>query len=171
MKENKKTIFLCGFMGCGKSTAGRFLARKLECPFTDTDEFIENRLGMDIPRIFSEKGEKFFRDAETEAIRELSCKNGVIACGGGAMMRETNAETANSNGIVIYIDVGFETCYNRIKDDLNRPLVQNNTKDELHSIYNDRIHLYKKHSSVTVNGDGTPEFITDEIIRKSGIRN
>ena len=79
MNNKKKTVFLCGFMGCGKSTVGKLLAHKLGCGFTDMDNYIVEKQGMPIPQIFAEKGEDYFRDAETDAVRELSEKAGVIA--------------------------------------------------------------------------------------------
>ena len=158
-----KAVYLCGFMGCGKSTIGKILARKCGCGFFDMDDYIVEREGMKIPQIFAEKGEKYFRDAETNAIRELAKKSGVIACGGGAMLKNENAEIANESGVVVYIDVPFETCYSRISGDTNRPLVMNNTKDGLEEIYRSRVSVYCANSAVTVSGEGTPEEIAGRI--------
>ena len=158
-----KAVYLCGFMGCGKSTIGKILARKCGCGFFDMDDYIVEREGMKIPQIFAEKGEKYFRDTETEAIRELAQKSGVIACGGGAMLKKENAEIANESGTVVYIDVPFETCYSRISGDTNRPLVMNNTKDGLEEIYKNRVSVYDANSAVTVSGEGSPEEIACRI--------
>lgn len=158
-----KTVYLCGFMGCGKSTIGKILARKFGCGFFDMDDYIVEREGMEIPQIFAEKGEKYFRETETEAIRELAEKSGVIACGGGAMLKKENAEIASSVGTVVYIDVPFEVCYSRISGDKNRPLVMNNTKEQLEDIYKNRVPVYDKNSSVTVSGDGSAEEIAARI--------
>lgn len=151
-------------MGCGKTTAGKLLAEKLGCGFYDMDDYITEKEKMEIPRIFAEKGEKYFREAETEAIRELAEKSGVIACGGGAMLKKENAAIASAAGTVVYIDVPFETCYSRISGDKNRPIVMNNTKEELEIIYDGRVPLYRENSSVKVNGDGSAEDIADRII-------
>lgn len=159
-----RPIYLCGFMGCGKTTAGKLLAEKLGCGFYDMDDYITEKEKMEIPRIFAEKGEKYFREAETEAIRELAEKSGVIACGGGAMLKKENAAIASAAGTVVYIDVPFETCYSRISGDKNRPIVMNNTKEELEIIYDGRVPLYRENSSVKVNGDGSAEDIADRII-------
>ncbi len=159
-----KSIYLCGFMGCGKSTVGKKLSHMLDCDFTDMDDYIVEKLGMDIPTIFAQKGEPFFRDTETEVIRELAGTNGIIACGGGAMLRKINSDTALENGIVVFIDASFDTCYNRIKNDANRPIVQNNTYESLHNIYDERIPLYDAHSSVKISADGTADDIADRII-------
>ncbi len=159
-----KAIYLCGFMGCGKSTVGKIMAKKLDCDFFDMDEYITEKEGMKIPQIFAEKGESYFRTVETEAVRELAENGGVIACGGGAMLKKENAAIASEAGTVVYIEVPFETCYSRISGDRNRPIVMNNTKEELEFIYDSRVPVYKQNSAVTVSGNGSPEEITDRII-------
>ena len=161
--SEKKAIFLCGFMGCGKSTVGRILARKLDCDFIDMDEYIVEKQGMSILQIFEEKGEDFFREAETEAVRELSARNGVIACGGGAMLKKINADIANEAGYVVYIDVEFEVCYRRIAGNPNRPLVVNNTKEDLAFIYESRVPVYRENSAFIVSGNASPEETADRI--------
>lgn len=153
-------------MGCGKTTVGVLLAQKLGCEFYDMDEYIVQREKMKIPEIFAEKGEKYFRETETAAIKELAEKHGVIACGGGAMLKKENAEIASEKGIVVYIDVPFEDCYSRISGDKNRPIVMSNTKEELEFIYDSRVPLYKEHSGLTVSGDGSVIDITDRIIKQ-----
>ena len=70
------TIFLCGFMGCGKSTIGEKLAQKLNCNFIDMDDYIEQKANMTIPEIFEQFGEPHFRDLETQAVKELSTSGG-----------------------------------------------------------------------------------------------
>lgn len=164
-----KAVYLCGFMGCGKSTVGRILAKKLGCEFFDMDDYIVEREGMEIPKIFAEKGEKYFRDTETQAIKELAEENGIIACGGGAMLKKENAEIASEKGIVVYIDIPFEVCYSRISGDSNRPLVVNNTKEELKAIYDGRIPVYMENSSVSVSGEGFAEDIAERIIAAANI--
>lgn len=164
MNKKTKAVFLCGFMGCGKSTIGKLLANKLDCGFTDMDNYITEKLGMSIPQIFAEKGEDYFRNTETEVIGELAEKGGVIACGGGAMLRKTNADIANAGGTVVFIDVPFDTCYKRISGDENRPLVMNNTKEELNLIFEGRAPVYREHSAVTADGSGSPMEIAEKII-------
>lgn len=161
----KKTIFLCGFMGCGKTTVGKLLADKLEVPFYDLDEYIVQNEGMEISRIFAEKSEQYFRRVETEALKVLSAKGGcVIATGGGAMLSEENTEIALDNGICVYIDTPFEVCYTRIKDDMGRPIAANSSVSELEERYFFRMPVYKKHSSFSVDGNASPKEISDEIL-------
>ncbi len=162
-----RSVYLCGFMGCGKTTVGKLLAEKLGCRFYDMDEYIVEREKMKIPQIFAEKGERYFRETETAVIKELAASSGVIACGGGAMLKKENAAMAESaNGIIVYIDVPFEKCYDRISGDSNRPIVMSNTKEELEFIYDSRAPIYRENSTITVSGDGSAEEIADRIIKE-----
>ncbi len=156
-------LYLCGFMGCGKSRIGRLLAKELAAVFIDLDRYIVNNEGMTIPEIFEKKGEPFFRDTEAEYIKNFSGRT-VVATGGGAMLRDETAEFARKNGTVFFIDVSFDTCYNRIKNDSNRPLVVNNSRDQLKEIFDRRFPVYKKNSDYTIDGERTDKEIAKDII-------
>lgn len=159
------TIFLCGFMGCGKSTIGKILAKNSGCNFCDTDELIVRNENMTIPEIFSQKGEPYFRQVEAETVKSLCGKSTVVACGGGAMQNTDTADTVRKNGgMIIYLYVPFETCYERIKDDSNRPIVMNNTKEQLEEIYNKRHEIYMKNSTMMFEAVGSPVEIVRNII-------
>ncbi|MBR4346505.1 MAG: shikimate kinase [Oscillospiraceae bacterium] len=157
------TVYLCGFMGCGKTTVGKILAAKLGSRYTDMDSYIVQCEKMSIPAIFREKGEEYFRDRETAAIGELGDIGGVIACGGGAMLREKNALLAAEHGCVVLIDTPFDVCYERIRNDEGRPLVVSNTRASLETLYNERKALYTAHSQYTADGTASPAQIADEI--------
>ncbi|MBR3630817.1 MAG: shikimate kinase [Oscillospiraceae bacterium] len=158
------TVFLCGFMGCGKSTVGKRLARQLDCPFTDMDTFIEEKAGKTIPAIFAENGEPYFRDLETQAIRELASREGVIACGGGAMLREVNAKIAKESGTVLFLDVPFRICYQRIAN-TDRPIVRRSTREELYQLYSYRRGIYRAHSTHRIRAIHSPTVTVEEILR------
>lgn len=164
------TVFLCGFMGCGKSTVGKLAAKKMGCGFTDTDDLIVRTLEMTIPEIFEKKGEPFFRQTEAEIVKSLCGKTIVAACGGGAMLNPDTAKAAADSGsAVVFLDVPFETCYERIKDDTNRPIVVSSTKEELKELFNKRREVYLRHSTVRIECDGSPVENADkiaEILRK-----
>lgn len=164
------TVFLCGFMGCGKSTVGKLAAKKMGCGFTDTDDLIVRTLEMTIPEIFEKKGEPFFRQTEAEIVKSLCGKTIVAACGGGAMLNPDTAKAAADSGsAVVFLDVPFETCYERIKDDTNRPIVVSSTKEELRELFNKRREVYLRHSAVRIECDGSPVENADkiaEILRK-----
>lgn len=158
------TVFLCGFMGCGKSTIGRLAAKKLGCGFCDTDDLIVRTLDMTIPDIFAHKGEPFFRKTEAEIVKSLCGKTTVAACGGGAMLNPDTAKAAKESGsAVIFLDVPFEMCYERIKDDTNRPIVMNSTKEELEKLYNDRRSIYISNSTIRLECCGSPVEIAEQI--------
>ena len=158
-----KSVYLFGFMGCGKSTVGKILSIKCGCEFVDMDDYIVEREKMTIPQIFEKKGEKYFRDTETAVIGELAEKNCIIACGGGAMLKKENSDIASTNGIIIYIDIPFETCYERISGDTNRPLVMNNSKEQLKDIYDGRVPVYKENSTVIIDGNGSADEVAVRI--------
>jgi len=164
------TIFLCGFMGCGKSTIGEKLAKKLNCDFIDMDDYIEQQAGMKIPEIFEKFGEPHFRDLETQAVRDLAQRSGVISCGGGAMLRDVNAEIARAHGYVVLLDVPFRTCYFRIADS-DRPIVRNNTRQQLEELYNKRYVIYKQHCTHTADASHSPSDGVSEILNVLGIEN
>ena len=165
------TVFLCGFMGCGKSTSGKLAAKKLGCGFCDTDDLIVRTLDMSIPDIFKQKGEPFFRTAEAEIVKSLCGKTVVAACGGGAMLNPDTARAAREAGAaVIFLDVPFENCYERIKDDKNRPIAANSTKDELYDLFNSRRSIYLSHSTVRIDCGGKSPVEIAESIAESVFR-
>lgn len=151
-----RNIYLCGFMGCGKSYIGKRLAKELDCTLVDLDSYIEEKEGRTIPEIFAQDGEPHFRDLEAKYIREMP-ENCVVATGGGAVTNPVTAETARNAGTVIFLDADFERCYNRIKGDTHRPLVMKNTKEQLLELFDTRRKIYLEHSdfSVDSNTNGT----------------
>lgn len=164
MNENKISIYLCGFMGCGKSHIGKMLASALKMPFIDLDKYIVKAEGMSIPEIFEKYGEPHFRSLEAKYIRELSGGN-VVATGGGALINDETASFARQSGISIYINTSFDVCYSRIKGDTNRPLVVNNTAEQLEELYNKRDVIYRRNSTYMVNGNARDNIITSEIAK------
>lgn len=122
-----KNIILVGYMGCGKTTVGKNLARICDMTFLDTDELIEEQQGRSISEIFATDGEAAFRDMETNVLREmLEQKKGglVISTGGGMAVREENRALLKQLGMVFYLKAKPETVYERIKGDTKRPLLQ-----------------------------------------------
>ena len=95
-------IILTGFMGTGKSIVSRKLVKRLGMSYLDTDELIEEREGIKISAIFQKKGEKYFRQLETQVIKEVaSLDNYVISSGGGVVLREENMTALKKNGFII----------------------------------------------------------------------
>lgn len=122
----RKSVFLVGLMGAGKSTIGRHLARRLGMDFYDSDQLIVEKTGVPIATIFDIEGENGFRDRESQVISELcELENCIVATGGGSLVREENREAIRSGHVhVIYLCATAEKLYSRIKNDKARPLMQ-----------------------------------------------
>ncbi len=157
------TVFLCGFMGCGKTTVGKIAAKKLGCTFCDTDDMIVEDQKMSIPDIFAQKGEPYFRKVEAEIVKSMCGKPAVVACGGGAMLNPDTAAAAAESGAVVFLDVDFETCYERICDDKNRPIAASSSKEELRERFNARRDIYLRHSTIQLDSSGSPMETADKI--------
>ena len=156
------SVYLCGFMGCGKSHIGRMLSDQLGRKLVDLDRVIVERENMSIPEIFDKFGEPHFRTREAKYIRELS-GGYIVATGGGALINDETAEFARQSGLSVYINTSFEVCFERIKNDRNRPLVVNNTPEQLRELYNKRSEIYRRNSMVMVNGNARDSVICGEI--------
>ena len=159
------TIFLCGFMGCGKTRLGRVLAQLLHLPLIDLDDYIVQQEGRSIPEIFAENGEPYFRAVEAQAVRTLRHQNAVISCGGGAMLNPDSAAYARENGAVVLLNESFDTCYARIQGDTNRP----NTKEQLETIYHQRDSVYRAHANYIVPAGNTPEESAQRVLDALGL--
>lgn len=162
-----KSIYLCGFMGCGKSYIGRLLAERHGMPFVDLDEYIVEKEKRSIPEIFEQNGEPYFRQLEADCIKELE-GGYVVATGGGALINENTALYANTHGITVFLDAEFELCYERIKNDTNRPLVVNNTVEQLRELFEKRREIYRAHSRFTVKVKGIEEKTLENINMELG---
>ena len=135
-----------GLPGSGKSTAGRQIARRLGLPFTDSDQAIEQRIGCSIASFFAREGEAAFRDVEESVIAQLcDGQDGVIATGGGAVLRAANRERLRSAGHVIYLRATPEDLFRRVRHDRARPLLQvADPMKKLRELYAERDPLYRQ---------------------------
>ena len=158
-------IVLIGFMGSGKSTVGRILARELDTFFIDSDTLIEAREGRDIPRIFSENGEAYFRQLECQCVEWMSrsLKGSVISTGGGLPI---HAEGLPNVGRIIFLKSDIDTLIKRIgSDETNkRPLAEQ--PEQIRGIYDSRLATYEKISELTVNATRRPEEVANEILTR-----
>ena len=126
-------IFLIGFMGSGKSTTGKKLAKRLGYEFMDTDELIVDRLGLSINEIFRQLGEEKFRENETGLLNELvSGNNFVVSTGGGLPCHGNNMDIINSHGCSVYLKVSSAALFSRLSPRKHkRPLIKNLSDEEL----------------------------------------
>jgi shikimate kinase len=138
-------IFLVGMMGAGKSTVGRWLARRLKLRFFDSDHEIERRCGVRIPVVFEIEGEAGFRDREAQVIAELAALDQIVlATGGGVVLLPKNRQLLAARGFVVYLRARPEDLYERVRHDRNRPLLT--TADplaRLRELYLERDPLYQ----------------------------
>lgn len=128
-----KPIFLIGYMGSGKSTFGRALARCLNKEFIDLDFYIEQRFRMSISRIFKEKGEKEFRRMESNLLREAGeFEDVIIACGGGTPCFDDNMDFMNTRGLTICLEAKLGRLMERLRlKPGKRPLIDGMNDVEL----------------------------------------
>jgi len=148
----KRNLVLIGMPGCGKSTLGALLARRLDREFIDTDAEIVERCGMPIPEIFRTRGEAYFRGLETEVLRSACLTGGrVIAAGGGAALRPENLNAMKQNGMAVFLDRPLREL--RPTDD--RPLADD--EEKLRRLYAARRPIYAAAADMTVPVRGTPE--------------
>lgn len=160
-----KNIYLIGMMNCGKSTCARLLHTALECPSLDTDLYIEGKTGMTISEIFSQFGEQYFRDQETEVCRELGKKEGlVVACGGGLPLRQENRNLLRRSGTVIFLNRNPERMYDKA-DMSARPLGQQG-KEAFLQRFSQREPVYRAAAHIVIGDYPTPEQTVAEILRQ-----
>lgn len=150
-------IILIGFMGAGKSSAGRLLAEEGRLSFVDTDELIEARERTSISRIFAKRGEPYFRDLETETLKELKkeTRRLVIAVGGGLPMREENRRLLKELGTVVYLQADVDTLAARLDGDTTRPKLQGGPlREKIETLMRAREETYLQTAQKVLNTTG-----------------
>ena len=163
-------IFLIGLTGSGKTTLGKQLAKKLDLPFVDLDEYIITKEKRSVADIFSQDGEAHFRNLETEAIREIiKMKDVLVSTGGGAACFHDNMTIMNISGLTIFLDVPTPVIAQRLWDQPQReqrPMIANRTFDELkeflQGLLEKRIQFYSE-AKVTFHGS---DISADHIIEQ-----
>lgn len=128
-------IVLLGYMGCGKSTIANRLSKKLQIPFKDLDQYIEEKTNLSISAIFEQRGEIYFRKVEHELFMELldAGESLIIGLGGGTPCYANNHELLKQDGVAsFYLKASIDTLFNRLSlNKSKRPLIANKTNEEL----------------------------------------
>lgn len=165
MKADK--VYLVGFMGAGKSTVARALGKRLDWKVEDIDERIERREHRDIPTIFRQDGEPYFRAIERQELIALLSKRGtVVATGGGTIVDHRNRELMLRDGAVIWLDAPLSTILERVPRDGRRPLAAD--RIEMERLYNQRLMAYQQAHVRVDAGRGSAEDLVDQIVEWLG---
>jgi shikimate kinase len=156
-------VYLVGFMGAGKTTAARILGKRLDWKVEDIDALIERSERRDIPTIFRQDGEPYFRTRERETLIGLLPERGaVIASGGGTFADPANRELMLKDGAVVWLDAPLATVLTRIPRDGRRPLAADRL--EMEQLYNQRLAAYRQAHFRVDAGRGSVEELVDHIV-------
>ncbi|MBF0280834.1 MAG: shikimate kinase [SAR324 cluster bacterium] len=160
-------LIMIGFMGVGKTTIGRKLAKRLGYHFLDMDEQIENEQNRSISEIFENSGEDHFRQLEVKLLQKLSTvQNTVIATGGGAVATPGSLELMKVYGRLIYLKTSVDEIVERVKRSQHRPLLHaEDLEERISSLLVKRIPFYEQADYIIETKNLSPQRITSLIIR------
>jgi len=167
----KQHIYLIGFMGTGKTTISHKLQQLTQAEEVDMDAWIVEKNGMSINDMFEKYGETYFRDRETDAIREIAgYAPAIVSCGGGAVLRDENTHIMKESGRIVLLTATPKTVYERVKDSTDRPLLNGNMNVEhIANLMEKRRKAYEEACDIQVETDGkTPHEIAKEILQTTG---
>lgn len=170
--ELARPVFFVGFMGAGKTSVSRRLARLCGIASIDMDSYIERREGRRIRDIFAEDGEERFRDLETQVLREMTQGDpALVSCGGGVVLRPENRAILREGGFVVFLKVGADEAKSRISDPSTRPLLGD--AEAARKTNAERLPLYEEAADATVDTSGRGvtalAYKVKSILEKEGI--
>jgi len=168
-----KNIVLTGFMGTGKTTVGKILAKKLNRPFFDTDTMIEDQLSASISEIFKSLGEKQFREYESQVIKLMSSMDGcVISCGGGVVLNKSNVDLLRKNGIIVNLFASPQNIFKRVHYEDTRPLLKKllNPLEGIKQMLEDRKTAYNNCDIAVNTDDLTPEQVIMTMLNNEEVK-
>lgn len=142
-----KRIIIIGYMGAGKTTVGKVLARELGLQFYDLDWYVEGRMRKTVPQLFSERGEEGFRQIEHNLLHEVAeFEDVVISCGGGTPCFFDNMDYMNSQGETIYLQAEPEVLYAHLKmGKVERPLLKNKNPEQMYAYIREQLALRERY--------------------------
>ena len=167
LPESVRNLVLVGFMGSGKSSVGREIARRWGFRFIDTDTTIRHKYRKSIPDIFATFGEPFFRDEENKTLQALQAsQEAVIATGGGIILQPRNHPLLRTLGVVVWLTASEETIWERVSRNQNRPLLQtNDPRTTIRNLMSTRYPLYGAVADITVETTGlTHQEVADQAV-------
>ena len=158
-------IFLIGFMGAGKTTAGEKLAKVLNWTVVDTDRQIEEKYQMTITEIFEKSGENRFREMETQILAELEGDRSIVMTGGGMAIKEVNRRMMQKKGKIVWLNCSIEEIKKRLEKDTARPLIVEKGLEGIMELYTERLPLYEEAADCIIETSGlTVDETVDEIL-------
>lgn len=168
MRQMKTNFVLVGFMGTGKTTVGVRLAQRLGKQHVDLDQSIVEYEKNDIPTIFQQKGEDYFREVESTLLQELLQKEDIVlTTGGGAVLRKGNVASMMEQSMVIALTATPEEIIRRVSQDTNRPLLAGNVRERVTALLEQRKGMYDFAPIQVDTTDRSVEEIVEEIIKKT----
>ena len=163
MPERPARVVLVGFMGSGKTSVGRLLARRLGYRFEDMDRRIEARAGRPIAAIFREDGEEAFRTMELEEARDVSgLEERVVAAGGGAFARPETRALLQKGALTVWLRCDLDTLLARIPPDGSRPLAGN--RAIMRALLAEREPFYRMADAAVDASAGTPHEVANRVL-------
>lgn len=167
LQENKHcplqgNIAIIGFMGTGKTTVSSALSKITGLKEIDVDAYIVEKAKMSISEIFEKYGEEYFRNLETESLREIANnKNQIISCGGGAVLKDENVDILKNSGTIVLLTATPETIFDRVKDHTHRPILNNDMSlSHVKSLMEKREPRYQSVADIKVNVDSNDRILT-----------
>lgn len=164
-------LALIGFMGAGKTTVAREIAHKTSLKLVDTDEIVEQRIGMPIAKFFSLAGESAFRDLETSVLHDAltSPEPSVIACGGGVIIRPENVALLEKYALTVYLMLDPDQAIARFDDYTTRPLLsQAGSTEAVFALMEARVGLYEAAADIYVSsGRREIDLVVDTVIERA----
>ena len=167
LQENKhcplqENIAIIGFMGTGKTTVSSALSKITGLKEIDVDAYIVEKAKMSISENFEKYGEEYFRNLETESLREIANnKNQIISCGGGAVLKDENVDILKNSGTIVLLTATPETIFDRVKDHTHRPILNNDMSlSHVKSLMEKREPRYQSVADIKVNVDSNDRILT-----------
>ncbi|MFC0188289.1 shikimate kinase [Fictibacillus aquaticus] len=162
-----KTIYLTGFMGSGKSSAGTILSRLLGVPYYDMDSEIEVQTGKNISSIFAEEGERAFRELETEMLKKMPEYDCVVITGGGLPVSEANRNYMKNTGYVVYLKTSFGHILSRLdskEEREKRPVLSQKSEEDIRQLLEQRVQYYEDCDVFVLTDKKSPHDVAEEIL-------